>query len=155
YPPPPEQQAVTRQIQELERRITALKRVEDHAIAAEQWDAAAAYRQDRRGVQQELQTLKASLPSLQGLQDKAACPGVTITVGLDKMSQQEQQRWRRKLGHSPRSTWLVTFREYLCRHPQMGRNPIYIDVHTTTEDDVTVQVLAYLLQAEMMSWGAI
>jgi hypothetical protein len=126
--------------------------MEDHAIAAEQWDAAAAYRQDRRGLWQELQTLKASLPPPQGLQDKVACQAVTITVGLDKMSPQEQRRWRKKLGHSPRSTWLVQFREALCRHPQMGRHPIYIDVHTTTEDDITVQVLAYLLQAKVVLW---
>ena len=152
YPPPPEQQEVTRQIQEMERRFTALKRVEDHAIAAEQWDAAAAYRQDRRGLWQELQTLKASLPPPQGLQNKAACQAVTITVGLDKMAPQEQRRWRKRLGHAPRITWLKAFRNYLCTHPQMGRRPIYIDVHTTTEDDITVQVLAYLLQARVVLW---
>ena len=152
YTPPPEQQEVTRQIQEMEGRITSLKRVEDHAIAAEQWDAAAAYRQDRRGLWQELQTLKASLPPPQGLQDKAACQAVTITVGLDEMLPQEQRRWRKRLGSPPRITWLKAFRNSLCKHPQMGRNPIYIDVHTTTEDDITVQVLAYLLQAEMVLW---
>lgn len=155
YTPPPEQQEVTRQIQEMEGRITSLKRVEDHAIAAEQWDAAAAYRQDRRGLWQELQTLKASLPPPQGLQDKAACQAVTITVGLDEMSPQEQRRWRKRLGSSPRTTWLKAFRNSLCKHPQMGRNPICIDVHTTTEDDITVQILAYLLQAEMMVWDTI
>jgi GrpB-like predicted nucleotidyltransferase (UPF0157 family) len=144
---------MTQRIQEVERRIAHLNRLEGRAIfEAEQWEDAAAYRQERWGLWQELQTLKASLPSVPGLQDKAACQVVTMTVGLDEMSQQEQRRWRKKLGHSPRTTWLVTFREYLCRHPQMGRNPIYIDVHTTTEDDITVQVLAYLLQAEMVLW---
>ncbi len=153
YSPPPEQRDVTQRIQEVERRIAHLNRLEGRAIFdTGQWEDAAAYRQERRGLWQELQTLKASLPPPQGLQDKAPCKAVTMTVGLDEMSQQEQRRWRKKLGHSPRTTWLVKFREYLCRHPQMGRNPIYIDMHTTTEDDVTVQVLAYLLQAEMVLW---
>jgi excisionase family DNA binding protein len=137
----------------VERRIAHLNRLEGRAMFdMGQGEDAAAYRQERRALWQELQTLKALLSSPQGLQDKAACQAVTITVGLNEMSQHEQRRWRKKLGHLPCTTWLVTFREYLYRHPQMGRNPIYIDVHTTTEDDITVQVLAYLLQAEMVLW---
>jgi len=140
----------------VERRIVQLHWLEGRAIFdAGQWEEAAAYRQERRSLGQELQTLKVSLPLSQNLQDKAACKAITITIGLGKMSQQEQRRWRKKLRHSPRATWLTTFREYLCRHPQMGRKSIYIDVHTATEDDVMVQVLAYLFQAEMISWDAI
>lgn len=153
-PPPREQRDVTQRIQEVERQMVYLHRLEGHAIfERRRWEDAAAYRKERRGLGQELQTLKASLrPSPRDFQDKATGKAVTMTVGLDEMSQQEQRRWRKKLGHSPRTTWLVTFREYLCRHPQVGRNPIYIDVHTTTEDDITVQVLAYLLQAQIVLW---
>jgi hypothetical protein len=138
----------------MERRIAHLHRLEGRVIfEARQWEEVAAYRKERRGVWQELQRLQASLPtSAQGPQNRTACKAITITIGLGEMSQQEQRRWRKKLGHSPRTTWLKVFREYLCRHPQMGRKPIYIDVHTTTEDDITVQVLAYLLQAEMGLW---
>jgi hypothetical protein len=152
-PPLLEQRDMTQRLQEVERRIAHLNRLESRAMFdTGQWEDAAAYRQERRVLWQELQTLQAALPPAEGLQDKAACQAVTMTVGLDEMLPQEQRRWQKKLGHSPRTTWLVTFREYLCRLPQMGRNPIYIDVHTTTEDDITVQVLAYLLQAEMVLW---
>jgi hypothetical protein len=140
----------------VERRIAQLHWLETRTIFdAGQWEDAAASRHERRSLGQELQILKVSLPLPQNLQDKAACNAITITVGLGKMSQQEQRRWRKKLRRSPRATWLTTFREYLCRHPQVDRKPIYIDVRTTTEDDITVQVLAYLLQAEIISWDAI
>jgi hypothetical protein len=167
---PPAQPDVTRRKQELRQQIVHLKRREDsaliadgrweeavaHGIADRWWEKAAAYWQERRGLHQELRTLEASLHTPpQGLQDTVACKHVTITVGLGEMSQQEQRRWRKKLRHSPPTTWLAAFRKYLCMHPQMGRNPIYIDVYTTTKDDLTIQVLAYVFQAEIVSWDAI
>jgi hypothetical protein len=63
YTPPPELRDVTQRVQEVERRIAHLNRLEGRAVfEAGQWEDAAAYRQARRGLWQELQTLKASLP---------------------------------------------------------------------------------------------
>ena len=93
-----------------------------------------------------------ALPPPQGLQTMGL-PGCHDTVGLDEMSPQEQRRCRKR--------WAVRHAIARLRHfatPAIsadGEECHLHDVHSTTPDDITAQLLAYLFQEEMVPWEEI